>query len=158
MGNQPVDLRRPRIGQLAFRLLVDELCRNLTQSLDVGSPIVDAKKIQRDRSKHSPDLIGLHGSVCAKRRQNSAKPLAIMLPCVAGEVASARVRATLVWRHSENAISFSEFRQAFQKQIAPFQRRQFSFNASSCAVDAHGIASTGLSPGASRWRMARASR
>src|SRR5258707_1114503 len=40
LRNQTVYLRRPGIVQLPFRLLVNELGRNLAQSLYIGSPIV----------------------------------------------------------------------------------------------------------------------
>ena len=38
-----VDLRRPRITQLAFRLFADELGRNLAKRLDIGAPVMNLK-------------------------------------------------------------------------------------------------------------------
>src|SRR5579863_8771300 len=40
MDNEPVHLCRPRVVQLAFRLLADELGRDLAQSLDVRTPVM----------------------------------------------------------------------------------------------------------------------
>src|SRR5216684_7754283 len=38
--DQPIHLCRPRIIELAFRLPMDKLRRDLSQSLDVGSPVM----------------------------------------------------------------------------------------------------------------------
>src|SRR4029077_1909738 len=80
LRNEPVHLRRPRIVQLAFRLLADELRRDLAQSLDVGSPVMDVEYLLRNSTKHSRDLIGLHGSMRAKSGQNRLQPVAVILP------------------------------------------------------------------------------
>ena len=57
LRDEPVDLRRPRIIQLAFRLLADELGRNLAQRLDVGAPVMDAEEILRHVAEHVRDLV-----------------------------------------------------------------------------------------------------
>src|SRR4029077_7625549 len=65
LRNQPVHLGRPRVVQLAFGLLMDELRRDLAESLDVGSPVMRSEKLYRHGAKHSRDLLGLHGSMRA---------------------------------------------------------------------------------------------
>src|ERR1035437_7497418 len=104
MRNQPVHLRRPRIVQLAFRLLVDEVRRNLAEGLDIGSPVVDVKEFLRHGPEHSLNLLGLHGGVCAKRRQNRLHPITVVFPRIARQFAGARMRAALVGRHGEHAV------------------------------------------------------
>src|ERR1035437_8067059 len=58
--DQLVDLRRPRITQLTFRLFADEIGRYLAKSLDVRAPIMHLEKIQRHIAVHRRDLLGLH--------------------------------------------------------------------------------------------------
>src|SRR6267378_671053 len=85
--NEAVYLSRPRIVQLALRLFVDELRRYFAKGLDISSPVVDAEKVSRHRSKHSRDLVWLHGGMGAEGRQNCLELVAIVLPRVARQVA-----------------------------------------------------------------------
>ena len=43
LQQKPVHLRRPRIVQLAFRLRMNKLRRNLANRLDIRSPVMNAK-------------------------------------------------------------------------------------------------------------------
>src|ERR1700675_2934813 len=95
LRNQPIHLGRPRIVQLAFRLLVDELRRDLAESLNVGSPVMHAEKLYRNSAKHSCDLLGSHGSMRAKSWQNGLQPAAVMLPRVARQLARAGMYTAL---------------------------------------------------------------
>ena len=93
---------------------MDELRRDLAKGLDVASPVVDAEKILQHGSKHSRDLPGLHGGVCAERRQNRLHPIAVVFPRIARQLAGAGMQAALVRRHGEHAVPLPEFRQAFR--------------------------------------------
>src|ERR1700745_3547655 len=117
MCNQPVHLRRPRIVQLAFRLLVDEFRWNLAQGLGVGSPVMHAEKLLWHGAKHSRDLIGPHGRMCAKSGQNRLQPVAVILPRVARQVARAGMYAALIGRYSEYAISWPQLGKTLCKKI-----------------------------------------
>ena len=155
--NEPVHLRRPCIVQLAFRLLINKLRRNFAENLDLRSPVVDVEKLLRHGSEHARDLVGLHGGMCAKRRQNRLHPIAVIFPRIAGQFAGARVQAALVRRHGEHAIPLAEFRHAFRQQL--FQlREQIGFDTARGAVKAHAVNSTFFSPGASRHKTTSARR
>ena len=52
MHNEPVHLCRPRVVELAFRLLADEVGRDLAQGLDVRTPVMHAEKLRRHSAKH----------------------------------------------------------------------------------------------------------
>src|SRR5207253_6062720 len=58
LSDQPIYLGWPRIVQFAFRLLMDELRRDLAESLNVGSPVMHSEKLCRHGAKHSRDLLG----------------------------------------------------------------------------------------------------
>src|SRR5580704_546095 len=117
MRNQSVHLCRPRIVELAFRLLVDEFGWNLAEGRDVGAPVMHPEKLYRHGAKHPRDLLGLHGSVCAESRQNRLEPVAEILPGVAREVASAGMHAALIRWHDENPVPFPKLRQTLHQQI-----------------------------------------
>src|SRR5207245_3095359 len=150
LRDQPIYLGRPRIVQLAFRLLVDELRRDLAESLNVGSPVMHSEKLCRHGAKHSRDLLGLHGSMRAKSRQNRLQPVAVMLPRVARQVARAGMYTAFIGRYNEHAISLSQLRQTVHKQILQLWK-QIVFDAAGCTVEAHAANSTFFSPGASRY-------
>ena len=123
LRNQPIHLGRPRIVQLAFRLLADEFRRDLAESLNVGSPVMHAKKLFRDRAKHSRDLLRLHRSMRAESRQNRLESVAVILPRVAREVTGTRMHAALIRWHDENPVALSELRKTFHQQIVqPLER------------------------------------
>src|SRR6266404_1676564 len=157
LRNQPVHLGRPRIVQLAFRLLVDELRRDLAESFHAGSPVMHSEKLCRHGAKHSRDLLGLHGSMRAKSGQNRLQPVAVMLPRVARQVARAGMYTALIGRYNEHAISLSQLRQTAHKQILQL-RKQIAFDTAGGAVETHAANSTFFSPGASRYITIRASR
>src|SRR6266404_5161818 len=155
--NQPIYLGRPRIVQLAFRLLVDELRRDLAESLNVGSPVMHSEKLCRHGAKHSRDLLGLHGSMRAKSRQNPLQPFAVILPRVARQVAGAGMYTALIGRYNEHAISLPQLRQTADKQILQLWK-QIAFDTACGAVEPHAANSTFFSPGASRYMTIKASR
>src|SRR6266404_1436041 len=157
LSDQPIYLGRPRIVQLAFRLLVDELRRDLAESLNVGSPVMHSEKLCRHGAKHSRDLLGLHGSMRAKSRQNRLQPAAIMLPRVARQVARPGMYAALIGRYNEHAISLPQLRQTAHKQILQLWN-QIAFDTACGAVETHAANSTFFSPGASRYMTIKASR
>ncbi len=157
LSNQPVHLRRPRVVQLAFRLLADKFRRNLAQSLNIGSPVMHAKKLLRYYAEHSLDLIGLHGGMCAEGGQHRLQPITVEFPCVTRQVAGAGVHAAVVGRNDEDAVPWSQSCQAFRKKILQLWK-QIAFESACAAVEAHAANSTFLSPGASRERTIRASR
>src|SRR5258708_13913985 len=155
--NQPIHLGRPRIVQLAFRLLVDELRRDLAESLHAGSPVMHSEKLCRHGAKHSRDLLGLHGSMRAKSGQNRLQPVAVMLPRVARQVARAGMYTALIGWYNEHAISLPQLRQTDYKQILQLCK-QIAFDTPSAAAQTHAANSTFFSPGASRYITIRASR
>src|SRR5258708_33495642 len=157
LRNQPIHLGRPRIVQLAFRLLMDELRRHLAERLNVGSPVMHSEKLYRHGAKHARDLLGLHGSMRAKSRQNRLQPVAIILPRVARQVARAGMYTAFIGRYNEHAISLPQLRQTAYKQI-PQLRKQIAFDTAGGAVETHAANSTFFSPGASRYITIRASR
>src|SRR6266403_5323297 len=157
LSDQPIYLGRPRIVQLAFRLLVDELRRDFAESLNVGSPVMHSEEVYRHGAKHSRDLLGLHGSMRAKSRQNRLQPVAVILPRVARQVARAGMYTALIGRYNEHAISLSQLRQTAHKQILQL-RKQIAFDTAGGAVETHAANSTFFSPGASRYITIRASR
>ena len=121
LRNVAIDLRRPGIVQLAFRLLADELGRYFAERLDVGAPVVDPEQIKRHVAVHVGDLRRLHGRMSSQRGKNGPQTLAIVLPCVAGQFARTRMKARLIRRNSEHTVACTEPGQAFGKQI--FQLR-----------------------------------
>src|SRR5712692_158344 len=73
----PVDLNRPGIVELAFRLFVHILGRHFPQCDSILSPVVCVKQIERYAAKHLGDLARRHGSVRAKCRQYRTEPFSV---------------------------------------------------------------------------------
>ncbi len=136
---------------------MDEFRRNLAQSLDVGSPVMDAEKLLRHGAKHSRDLFGLHGRVRAESGQNRLQAVAVILPRVARQIAGAGVHAALVGRYNEHAASLSKLRKTLRKQTLQL-RKEVAFDAAHGAVETHAANSTFFNPGASMYRTTKASR
>ena len=67
---QPIDLRGPRVVQLAFGLFIDELGGDLAECFDIGAPVVDAKEFGRHIAVHVVKLRGLHGRMRAERGEH----------------------------------------------------------------------------------------
>ena len=158
LRNEPVDLRRPRIVELAFRLFADELWRNLAERLHIGAPVMDTEQIPRYIAEHVGDLVRPHGCVCAQRGKNRFEPVAVILPRIARQLAGAGVLAGFIGRYGKHAISLAELGHAFRKQVFQLERRQIGFNTTLGAVETHTANSTFLSPGANRTNMNRATR
>ena len=159
LRDQPVDLRRPGIIQLAFRLLANELGGNLAQGLDVGAPVMNAEEILRHIAEHVRDLVRAHGGVRAQRGQNGLEPVAVVLPRIARQLAGAGVLAASD-RAARQArcLRCAELGQALRKQIVQLPRSQIGIGASYCAVKTHATDSTFFSPGASRTMMSSETR
>jgi hypothetical protein len=121
--DEPVDLGRPCVVQLALRLFADELCGNFPERLDIGSPVVNAEQILRHIRKHIRDLLRPHGGVCAEGGKNRLETVAIILPGIAGQLTCAGVRAALIGRHGEDTIAFSERGKACGEQFVQLLRR-----------------------------------
>ncbi len=122
--DEPVNLRRPRITQLAFRLLADKLGRNLAESLDIGPPVMDSKKIKRHIAIHRFNLFGLHGGVGSQRGQNRFEPVAIVLPghsCVSSP--ARECCAGLIGRHGKHLVARAKLGQALHEQFVQLLRR-----------------------------------
>src|SRR5579863_10449661 len=117
MHNEPVYLCRPRIVQLAFRLLADELGRDLAKGLDVRTPIMHAEKLCRHGAKNSCELLRFHRSMRAEGRQDRLEPVAEIFPGEACQVAGARMHAALIRWHDENPVAFSKLHKTFHEQI-----------------------------------------
>src|ERR1700692_4050636 len=155
--NETIYLRWPRVVQLAFGLLVDELGRDLAESLDVGSPVVGAEERLRHGAKHSRDLLGLHSSMGAQSRQYCLHPVAIILPRVARQIAGAGMYAALIGWHNEHAISLPQFGKILRKQLLQL-RKQIAFDSARVAVEASTVNSPFFSPGASKYKTSKASK
>ena len=136
---------------------MDELRRDLAESLNVGSPVMHSEKLCRHGAKHSRDLLGLHGSVRTESRQNGLQPVAVILPRVAGQVARAGVYTALIGRDNEHAISLPQLRQTAHNQILQLWK-QIAIDTACGAVETHAANSTFFNPGASRYITIRASR
>src|SRR5260370_535555 len=157
LRNPPIHLGRPRIVQLAFRLLMDELRRYLAESLNVGSPVMHSEKLYRHGAKHARDLVRWHGSMGAKSRENRLQPVAVILPRVMRQVARAGMYTALIGRYNKHAISSPHLRQTAHKQILQLWK-QIAFDTAGGAVETHAANYTFFSPGASRYMTTKANR
>src|SRR4029077_1145914 len=134
--DEPVDLCRPRVVQLALRLLVDEFSGNFAESFDIGSPVMHTKKILRDFAKHSRDLLRLHGGMGAEGRKNRLKPVAVVLPRIASQIARAGVHAAVVGWHDHHTVAIPQLRKTLRKQVLQL-RNEIAFEIPGSAVEAH---------------------
>jgi len=80
------------------------------------------EEILRYAAEHMRNLVRPHGRMRAKRGKNRLEPVAIILPCIAGEFASAGVLAALVGRHASTRFA-RELGQALSEQVLQLDRR-----------------------------------
>ena len=117
LRDKTIDLRGPRITQLAFGLFVDESGGNFAEGFDIGAPIVDAEEILRYIAEHVRDLVRAHGGVGAESGKNGLEPVAIVLPRIGGEFAGAGVLTALVGRDDEHTVARTKLRERFREQV-----------------------------------------
>ena len=91
---------------------------------------MNAKESLRHIAEHARNLIGAHGGMGAESGKNGLKAVAIVLPCIARQLAGARVLAALVGRHGEHAIALAQLGKALREQIFQLLRRQIGVDAS----------------------------
>ena len=144
LRDELVDLRRPGVVELAFRLLADELARDFAECLDIGAPVVNLEQVLRHGGKHVRDLVGAHGRVRADGGKNGFEFVAIVLVDVAGEFAGAGVFAALVGRDGEDALAIAELGEALDQQIVQLPRSEIGIDASNGAIETHARAPLSL--------------
>ena len=132
-----VHLRRPWKVELALRLLMDELGRNLAHGLDIRAPVVHAEQLVRHVAEHARKLIGPHRRMRAERRQNGLELIAVVLPDKAGEHAGLRMKPRDVRGYGKHVRAAAETGQAFHKQVVQLFRRKIAVLAANGAIEAH---------------------
>ncbi len=127
----------PRVVQLAFGLLVDELGRDLAEGLDIGAPVVDPKEFGGHIAVHVLKLRRLHGRMSAECGEDCFHAVAVVLPCVASEVSGAGMEAGHVGRNREHALPLAEFGQILGEEVIQVRRREIGVDSSYGAIQTH---------------------
>ena len=148
--DEPIDLRGPRIVELAFGLFADELGRDFAEGFDVGAPVVDAEEIVRHGAEHARELVRAHGRMRAQRGQNRLEPVAVVLPRIAVSSPARECSRRLIGRNGETRWRVAELGQASNSRDLQLRGREIGIGASLGAIEAHAADSTFFSPGASR--------
>ena len=140
-----VHLRRPGVVQLALGLLLNERGRQLAQCLDFGAPVVCAEQIPRHVAEHMRNLVGPHGRMRAKGRQDRLQLVSIVLPRESRQVTGARVLAALVGRYSQHVAARTQLGQALHQQLIELRGGKIGVNTTNGTIETHPTNSLSLS-------------
>ena len=91
---------------------------------------MNAEEIEGHLAEHMRNLVRAHGGVRAESGQNRLEPVAVVPPCVAGQLACAGVLAGLIGRDSQHVVARAELGQALNQQIVQLPGRQIGIDAS----------------------------
>src|SRR5216684_6913046 len=136
-NQHPVDLHRPGVVQLAFRLLAHILGGHFSQRDDILSPVVRVEQIERYAAEHFGDLAPRHGSMRAERRQYRSEPLSVKFIGASGQVAGPRVQPAHVGRDRQDTIAPAERSQSLKQAFLQVNDGEIRLLASCLKKKAH---------------------